>query len=162
MAITLGQDTYQTVAGADTYWAARNNSTWAAATTEAKEAALLEATQYLDSHFNWIGRLVDFDQPLGWPRAWATIRVGNFAGKDFGTSEIPEKLKRACAELALEALSERLSPNLDRGGAIRREKVGELEVEYFNWAPSRKTYSFVRQMLRDIVTGTPTVRKVLR
>lgn len=162
MSIVVGTDTYLSVADADTYWSDRNNSTWSAATTAEKEKALREAAQYLDGAYTFIGVLADLEQVLAWPRSAAVIRSGNFAGADFASDEIPLKIKHACAELALDALDARLRPTLERGGAVKREKVDVIEVEYLDFAPTQKTFSFVNVLLNGLTVGGEGQIKLVR
>lgn len=156
MTITVGTNTYLSVADADAYWTARNDSVWSASTvtTAQKEKALLEATQFLDANYQFIGDLANMLQPLAWPRSNAVICGGNFDGQYYSATEYPQKLKDATAELALEALSARLAPTETRGGAVKKEKVDVIEVEYFQFAPSGKTYRFVSMLLNPLVVGS--------
>ncbi len=62
---------YVSVAAADSYFAARNNTVWSSKTTAEKEAAILYATSFLDAAFLWIGHITHDEQALGWPRGWA-------------------------------------------------------------------------------------------
>ena len=151
MTVTVGIDVYISVADADSYWLARNDATWAAATTAEKEKALREATQYMDGAYVFIGELTSLNQNLAWPRSGAVITSGNFRDKDFDSDVIPQKVEEACAELALEALSARLRPAEDRN--VKREKVDVIEVEYLDFAPTYKTYSFVSMLLKGLVIG---------
>lgn len=161
MTVTVGTDVYLSVAGANAYWSARNNATWAAATDAQKEAALLEATQYIDGHYSFIGTQ-DIDRPLAWPRQDVQITSGNYAGKIYDADTIPPQIEHACAELALNALSNRLSPVLDRGGLIKREKVDVVEVEYMDFAPSGRTYSFVSSILKPLLKSSGATKNLVR
>jgi len=162
MALNVGVNTYLSVADADTYWSDRNNSTWSSASTADKEKALLEATQFIDGAYTFIGTLADEDQTLAWPRAQAYVRSGNFASQLYDIDEIPRQVKDATAELALDALSARLRPSQERGGSVKREKVDVIEVEYSDFAPTHKTFSFVSMILRDITRGSKNNIKLMR
>lgn len=165
MTLTVGTNSYITVAQADSYWSARNNSTWAGATTADKEKALIEATQYIDNSFSFIGvhGTLDLDtQPLAWPRDGVVIRSGTFKYVDIENDVVPQAVKDAQAELALEALSARLDPVQDRGGAVKKTKVDVIEVEYFDWAPSAKTFKFVTKLLRPYLESGPGNMKLTR
>ena len=48
-------------------------------------------------------------------------------------------MKDACAELAFQALSTNLVTVNDRGGAIKRQKVDVIEIEYADNAPTQKS-----------------------
>lgn len=144
-------ESYVSVANANTYWANRADTVWVAAALAEKEAALREATLYLDGVYNWIGTRVKSTQGLAWPRAYT-------GGLDSDNSEVlstvvPAKVVKACCELALEALTTRLAATLDRGGLIKSESVGSLSVTYMDGAPSARSYPFVEMMLRRLITS---------
>jgi hypothetical protein len=160
MIITVGTDTYLSVADADSYWAARGVATWIDATTDQKEAALLEATQYIDTAYSFIGHVAS-DAVLAWPRYCATVLYGNLAGVTYDSATIPPQVEAACAELAMEALGGRLRPALPRAGRVKREKVDVLEVEYADEAPAHTSYDFVAMLLSPLLAQMPgSVRAV--
>lgn len=161
MALVVGTDAYINITDADTYWSDRNNSTWSAASTAEKEKAIREATQYLDVAYAYIGVQVTTNV-LAWPRYDAEITKGNFANIFYNSTTIPPQIINACAELALEGLSARLAPALERGGAIKKEKVDVIEVEYMDWAPSRKTYDFVSMLIKPLLLAGGHNRKLAR
>lgn len=153
MTLTVGTNSYLSVADADSYWSARNNSTWSGASTAAKEKALIEATQYIDGSYDFVGVMTDLDQTLAWPRAGAYITSGPFKGRSYDSDEIPQCVKDACAELAFQALSTNLVTVNDRGGAIKRQKVDVIEIEYADNAPTQKSYDFVDMIIKPVLGG---------
>lgn len=161
MTVTVGTDVYLSLANADTYWAARNNSTWDSAADADKEKALREATQYIDGAFSFIGTQKP-DNVLAWPRYDVFVRTGNFAGKTYDSDTIPPQVEQSCAELALEALSARLVPAAARGGAVKREKVDVVEVEYMDWAPSGKTFTFAAMILKPLLVNSGNFKRLVR
>ena len=148
MALVVGTDAYISQADADAYWLDRNNAAWAAASSDEKDAAIREATQYLDGEYAWVGSLADYDQVLGWPRVDAYDDEGRYY------TATPSKVEQATAELALEALSGRLVPAEERDGQVKREKVGTIEQEYFEGAPGGRSYRFVTQLLSGLIEGS--------
>ena len=153
MTLTVGTNSYVSVNDADAYWLARNNSTWSDATTAQKEKALIEATQYLDGSYEFIGlhRGDETEYPLAWPRTSVEVDSGNFAGVFIDSDTVPQQIKDSQCELALEAISTRIEPSQDRGGAIKSVKVDVIEVEYFDWAISGKTFNFVNKILKPFI-----------
>ncbi|MCR9258573.1 MAG: hypothetical protein NXH95_02540 [Pseudomonadaceae bacterium] len=140
-----------------TFWENRNDSIFTASprvSTAVLDAALLYAVDYLSQKYRmrWIGSKVEPRQCMEWPREWAAIRdyvdfpdgsllpLGvSSKNKNlvyYTTTEIPEALKRAQIFLARAAIADdglsasQLVGVLDR--STKREKLGELEVEYFN------------------------------
>lgn len=123
-------DALVSVAVADAYHSAIGGSAWAAATTDAKEQAIRRATAYL-SGLSWAGlRTHGRLQALAWPRGGVLDREGY--GIDSG--EIPIEVQRACAEVALQEMASpgSMTPAVTPASEplTKREKVGEIEVEY--------------------------------
>jgi len=143
--ITVGTNSYVSADDADTYMTNRGSpAAWTAASNDAKAAALIKATQYLDAVYSWRGCILSTAQALGWPRS----NVWDDEGRN--VTGIPQRVKDATCELALEALSSDLLASKDRGGAVRRQKVGTLEVEYEPGAPSGKSFPIVAGILRGL------------
>ena len=143
---------YVSVAGADSYFSANNNTVLSAKTTPEKEAAILYATSYLDNNFWWRGYIKVNQQALGWPR----ILVYDRENRIIDCNTVPQRVKDATAELALEALDKSLVPSLPRGGEIKRQKVSSLEIEYFERASSTRTFPLVRQLLAGLFNDSPS------
>ncbi len=143
---------YLSVAEADSYFQARNNPSWNARNTPDKEKAILYATAFLDGVFYWLGHIKKNEQALGWPR----ILVYDKEHRPIDTGSVPQKVKDATCELALEALDKPLSPSLARGGDVKRQKVASLEIEYFERAGSERTFPVVRQILKGLYKDSPT------
>lgn len=147
--VVANAESYVSVATADLYWSARNNSTWSAASEAQKEAALREATQFLDGSYRWSGTLVNSAQALAWPRVLTLDK----AGRTVSSSSVPNAVKSALCELALEALSGRLMASLERGGMVQSESLGPLAVTYFPGAPGGKRYPFISLLVKDYADG---------
>lgn len=89
------------------------------------EPLVIKAMDYVEKHRNLFrGRKSNSDQPLQWPRR----RV--YVDQIYVDSDsIPQDLKNATCQLAIDAVSEDLDPNGD-GQEIVREKVGPIETEF--------------------------------
>lgn len=126
-------EAYISVADADAYFAARGNAAWAALTTEAKEAALRLATDYMEAEYGprWRGNRLTAEQALSWPR---------------GGEGVPEAVRRANAELAVRASAGPLLA--DQGPAVKQETVGPLSVTYADGARQSTRYAAVEAALR--------------
>ena len=152
-AAIAGANSYATTDEADDYFFDRSSSSWTDAELIAKERALLDASQYLDATYRWVGAKKTQAQGLGWPRAAAC----DPDGFSIATNIVPGKVKEAAFELALVALAADLLSPLERGGAIKRklEKVDviEEETEYQDGAPSNRTYPLVDRMLTGLYEG---------
>ena len=145
---------YGSVADADAYHLARANAAWSAGTEEAKQAALIRASVYVDGMIgqpaNGVGCVYVFpgqkaggySQPLQWPRKGAMDRFGETIPEDV----VPVGIEYATYEGALRELTQpgSLNPDFVPSQVVQREKVGPLETEY---AVSKN--------------GTPSVRPVI-
>lgn len=145
MSLAVGEDTYLSVTDADAYFAARDAAGWAAAPLVAREAALLQATAYIDGSYAFRGRISDPGQALSWPRQNAVDAEGRCH------TGIPRRVEHATAELALIALAGDLAPPLERGGKILREQVGPVEVEYMPDAAPGRSYPLVDLLLKPLL-----------
>lgn len=83
-----------------------NASTWTtvSGTTciEDEKTAMVEATRELSAR-HWAGLRVDTTQVLSWPRQWA-CNPDSPTGDYYTTTEIPQRVKDACCELAFQFL----------------------------------------------------------
>jgi hypothetical protein len=143
-------NSYVDLAYADDYHALRGNTLWDASTA-AKEAALVRATDYIEQVYgqSWVGNAVTAG--LSWPRYYAL----------YGYDVIPDPLKKATCELALEALAGDLNPVSGGTQAVIRKKVDVIEVEY-DKAVTAKTRPAVVGYLRSLIGGSAYNRPVVR
>ena len=154
-------DSYASLAEATTYFTARGVATWTGTDT-VKENALRKATTYLDNQYRdrWVGVRVAETQALAWPRAdgyraWTTPLL-DADGFDIATTTVPTRVKNACLEAALLALTgSTLEPSLARGGAVKQESVGPISVTYMDGASAVDRYTVIDGLLRGLVKSTP-------
>ena len=136
---TLGGSTsnsYQSVADAGVYFAnTLFSAQWTALTADTKAAALITATQWLET-LTYVGTRPTATQALQWPRkATSSTAIIND-----GTT-IPREVLAAQAELALALATTPTALTGETGsttttGPVKRQKLDALEVEYFTpWAP---------------------------
>ena len=121
-------DSYASEAAFETYCEARGLTF-----TGDVEAALVRASAWLDARYGarYPGkRAFGRDQGLGWPRVDATDREC----EDIAEDAVPVEIVKATCAAALRELasSGSLSPDVAGGGAVKRERIGSLEVEYAN------------------------------
>ena len=113
------------VAFADAYRADRGGDTvWTASSEPQKQAAIVQATDYICGRFRFKGTKYNEDQALEWPRVFC----------DSEDPQMPVNMKKAVAEYAKRARTAPLAPDptVDAtGGTVTRkkEKVGPLEEE---------------------------------
>jgi hypothetical protein len=160
---------YGTVAGADSYFTARDNPHWNGSNAH-KLAALVRASAYIDGHYRTRPKcgpsLSRFSgvktggraQALEWPRSGAVDTDGN----DIATNEIPREVEEATYEAALRELTTpgSLTPDYVASSLAKREKVDVIEVEYAvedrapgQLPPTSPTLPVVDGLLAPLLTG---------
>ena len=118
MSITVGENSYIDINGADEYFAGRLHAeSWSGADSETKEKALKQATRAIDRQL-LRGRKTNPEQELAFPR--------------YPDTEVPEAVKEACCEVAL-ALLER--------GNNQRRKLQQEGVQSFTLGNMSETYA---------------------
>lgn len=118
MSITVGENSYIDIDGADEYFAGcLHAESWSGADSETKEKALRQATRSID-RMPLMGRKTDLHQPLAFPR--------------YPDTEIPEAVKEACCEEALALL--------ERGNSQRR-KLQQEGVQSFSLGNMSETFA---------------------
>lgn len=128
-AVVPNANAYVTYAFANSYHSLRYNVAWLESTESSRVIAIINATDYIDFRWRFIGSRSDKNQSLEWPRIGATDKDG-FQQKD----NVPTIVQQTVAEYALRALSVTLlpDPEVDPNGKhiiYKREKVGPLEEE---------------------------------
>jgi hypothetical protein len=158
-------ESFASVADADLYHSNRGNSAWAAiASTALKEAALRKATDFMEQSYRlrWLGYRVSITQALSWPRDEVQRQDFTFLNQYsyYPNNEVPSEVKNACAELALKASADELSPDLTQG--VIREKVDVLEVEYDKYSSQSPRYVAIDRLLAPFLNGSSASRSVVR
>lgn len=152
--IVADANSYVTYDYALAYHALRGNSAWAAGSEINQQYAIIRATQAVDSIYKgkWKGTPTEYGtQELEWPRQNVDVN-----GTELDDDLIPAALKKAVCEAALRELAgaNSMTPDLDRGGEIKRVKADTVEVEYMDGANSTTTFTAIDGLLADLVTGT--------
>jgi hypothetical protein len=125
--ITVGVDTFVTVAEADTYL----RGAWSAFDTADKESALVEAARSMET-LTWKGSKTSEAQALAWPRTGVVDRYGRALDPNI----VPTAIKNGQIEWAFY-----LTQNPGAFGATnfasndKRYKAGPVEIEF--WRPER-------------------------
>lgn len=153
-------NSYGSVEEADAYHTLRGNGAWVSATTDQKQAALVQATDYVDQRYSarYVGCMKTGTQALAWPRSLTGTTEWN-------DTVIPQKLRYACFEYADRALSTKLAPDLAYddsgvGRVITHEKVGPIERDYsivggdFATATILRPYPGADMYLRGLVMAS--------
>ena len=140
-------ESYVSLADANAYHEVHGNSSWAALSDEAKEAALRYATRWLDGKYRWRGAVLNGEQALGWPREDATDDEGR-------TLEgVPNRVKAAANEMALAHVEQPVNETV--GARVVREKVDVIEVQYADQSGNEgQRYPIVDALLRGLARRT--------
>ena len=139
-------ESYASVAAADARCASLGLIAWGALAEVDKEIALRRAALFMATYrTRWAGRRVYQQQALDWPRY--NVVVDGFT---VPSTTVPVDVINACIDLAVRAGSgEDLLPDLDTGSnAIKKDKTGPLETEYFqNTTDARERFVAVDALL---------------
>jgi hypothetical protein len=155
-------ESYISVAAADAYHLIHSiSSTWAAATTAVKEAALRQAAQYLDTTYKdkWKGFRADDDQALDWPREGLVID-----GVVYDSADLPTQLLEAAAELALKVVDgDVIFADMDDEGSVksRSVRVGPITeaVSFSGSSRGIKRYRLVEGLVAPLIEMSNTVSR---
>lgn len=150
MPLTVPDESYVSVADADTYWSNRNNLDWQTADPANKEKALREATEYIDNTYDgqWIGTHPGSTSQV---RSWPRNNAVDTQGRD--VTGIPQRIKDATSRLALDNLEKFLVKAESRGGQVERAKLGSMDVTFARNAPAGRTYAYLDLLLVGLLTG---------
>ncbi len=154
---TASANSYISLADANTYFSDRNNSTWSAATDANKEFALINAWQYMDNAFSFLGLKLTSTQTTKWPRDSAYDPSG------YEYSGIPVNLTYAQSEYALRALSADLLQDVTyetdgRSVSSEKSKVGPVETnKTYSGVVTSRRYPAADLLMRDLILDGATV-----
>ncbi|WP_051677254.1 DnaT-like ssDNA-binding protein [Bradyrhizobium sp. URHD0069] len=148
------------VADADAYHSARGNSAWTEASTspdQGKAAALIRGTAAIEAMIrNRLSgeKINGREQALLFPRSGMT----DADGEEIAEDEIPVEIVHAVCEASLRELVApgSMSPDLERGGQIRRLKAGSVEIEYGGNASAQTTFSIIDGILAGLLGAAPS------
>lgn len=130
--ITVGTDSYVSLVEAEDYFSKiLNSEKWDAETDIRKEKALKNATMNIDKLL-FIGRKVDSEQPLQFPRYVEYIKK-----YVFDNTGIPEDIKKAVCEEALFLLSGGSKRLELQAEGVKSFSLGDLSE---NFAENNKVY----------------------
>lgn len=142
-------NSYVTLTDADKYFAQRGNASWLAMTADARDAALIRATQYIDGRYRgqWQGLRTTVEQLLAWPRTGVKDEDGATIADDV----IPRVVIYATCEAALREASSpgSLTPDMER--ETKRETVGPITVEYAAGGTTRPTIAAINDQLSSVL-----------
>jgi len=133
-------NSYATVEVTKTYFAYINFD-YSSYTNAEIETALIRATAFIDTYKRWPGKKATATQGLEWPRTDAYDVDG------YLLQYVPEAIKKATMQAAMKELQEPFYFTKDAGEKVKREKIGEIEIEH-TW---KNAYTMIDQYLRKII-----------
>lgn len=153
-----GANSYVDIPYLNSYHAARGNIEWMSKSVAEQEAAALRSMAYIET-LKHRGQRASVAQSCAYPRVGVITRDG----LEWPPNEVPEAYRMAQAEGALrEAVKPgTLLPDWEPGkGPKRREKLGDMEDEWFKQDPNEGKYPFqsILRLLGDFIVD-PTVDK---
>jgi hypothetical protein len=121
-------DSYNSLVELNAYASSMGEATFSALGDSAKEVAARKAAVYLDGAYEGrlTGRRLSSTQARAFPRFDCEDRDGNLLPSD----EVHPAWKEAHCALTVKASASELAPDLKRGGAVKRVKVGPIEKEF--------------------------------
>jgi hypothetical protein len=156
-------ESYISAADATTYHANRGNTAWPTDPT-AQEQLLRKASDYMQEVYRvkWAGVRSTATQALDWPRINVPMPDGPGYAAGWPTfypiNTVPTEVSRACAELALKAVSGDLAP--EEGQAIKQETVGPITTIYQDYSVATRTYRAIDRLLQPFLTASGGARAV--
>ena len=147
MALTVGTNSYVTLAEAATYCSTRANlpSDIGTKTDAEKEAALIQAAQIIEMK-SYLGSRSSSSQALSFPRSGLYID-----GITVDSGAVPQRIKDAQVELAISICAEDDYMNVDDMSGFSSVKVGPIEIETKSSSPGaggmKKLPAIVSQLL---------------
>ena len=167
-------NSYVTLAEADAYFdGTAHNQEWGTHSDGYKEAALIQATQWLDL-LGWAGKCCNSTQRLQWPRENITCFC-----RDAVCTEIPLQVKDATYELAFklihdpDAICGGVKGPVIKEGPVKKQQLGELSIEFFEPANGKQSkvsasgptvlqiYPFLVDMLGCWLASTGAASRVI-
>ncbi len=154
MALTVGTNTYISLADAETYITSNYLSTskesviWAALSTQDKEVYLIRSCKKIDSQ-RLVGMKIDSSQTLAFPRSIYSLNARAYIDQ----SDVPVEVKYAQVEEALSlVLGTPKRLELQRQG-VKSFRLGDLYEEYQGASSNTLISTTTNQFLRPYLAG---------
>ena len=112
------------------------------------EANIIKAMDYFESSYQFKGTKLVETQALAFPRLIN------------GVVEYPVRVKNAVCELTIKSKSAELLADSER--ATKREKVGDIEVEYSEYSRDEVNYNFVINLILPWLSGSSFSSSIVR
>lgn len=132
-----------------------NSADWAGSTDAVKENAIREATRYLNIYYYWKGYRAVEGQACQWPREYIYDDEDVYVDHDI----VPEKVKEACAYLALQVVGgATLLEDFENVAKVKKTKdvLGPIteEIEYVHGEEPGTDYQVADKLLEPYTEGS--------
>lgn len=135
-------------------------SGWWASTRQRLEAALVAATDYLSSAYDWVGNPVSDSQGTPWPRENVFVGAGSRfyrQGAEIASNEVPPAVSMAVALLSLEELRRTLLEVVDPERQLRSKAIEGAVDKTFDNPRGRRRFPAVDALLMGL--AVPAYRR---
>lgn len=138
---------YAAIATVDAYATARALTAWTGADA-VKEAAIKEATVYLDTSYAWKGAIESETQALAWPREGVVDREGR------EVTGLPQRVIDACCELAVMKITAALVTSRSEA-EVQSMTAGSVSITYArgNRVSEGERFAWVDRLLTGLHSG---------
>jgi hypothetical protein len=150
-------NSYVSIIYADQYAVNYGYSEWDTYSTPVKQQYLIQGTQYIDLSFNFTGKSTNIgssktedDQALEFPRE--NMYCGSVL---LDSDAVPVQIMKATVEAAVQRGLSDTRLIVESGEVLKREKVGDLEIERFDSSSRSSTeirYPNVERMIKCLGT----------
>lgn len=156
MALTVGTDSYDTLANVRAYWLAHNTASsdaWLALADPEAEILIRMATDYIDRGWSFIGDKATGPQRLKWPRKYAEVE--GFAIEDTVVPWQVEEATAIMADVFRVGTYDTEGIVTNDSAAISLQKVDVITVEYdtAKRLQGKSVMSHIYELLRPL-TGS--------
>jgi hypothetical protein len=128
---------------AESFFSEADYTTWSEASDASLERVLNRATMYLDSTYQFLGEKSTATQALQFPRAYLYDFKGDLI------SGVPNDIKKAVCLVAIRLLNGiNMSPDLERGGKVIREKIDVIDISYSEGASATTRFLEIDNLLK--------------
>ena len=129
---------------ADSFFSQADYTTYSALADSAKERLLNRGTMYINNNYQFEGEMSLSTQALQFPRNYCYNCLSELV------TGVPTEIEQATV-LAMKKLMNdvELEPDLDRGGAIKSERVDVIAISYFEGASSYTKIVEIERLLSN-------------
>ncbi len=150
-------NTYANVETVSSYCTDMGYSTWASASTDDQESAILRAMSYIEAQ-NWKGVKKSNNNPLEWPRYNVLDRNGYIVSSEVVPTNVVKALSEAAYRESVSAGT--MQAELEREGRVKKKKIDVIEVEYFEGASGETSRPIIAGLLKGYIRSATSIEVI--